>query len=167
MTDSKPQQRREDRELDVGMIQRLLPHRYPMLLVDRVLDWEAGKFIRGIKNVTVDEPFFQGHFPTYPVMPGVLVIEAMAQVAGLLTMLSDVARRDGSQMVLFAGIDEARFKRQVLPGDTLLLEADLERAVRGIGRFKARASVDGQLVCEARLMAAIRDVPPTPAIPLA
>jgi 3-hydroxyacyl-[acyl-carrier-protein] dehydratase len=154
-------------ELDVGMIRRLLPHRYPMLLVDRVLEFEAGKFIRGVKNVTVNEPFFQGHFPAYPVMPGVLVIEAMAQVAGLLTMLSDVARRDGSQMVLFAGIDEARFKRQVLPGDTLLLEADLERAVRGIGRFKARASVDGQLVCEARLMAAIRDVPPTPAIPLA
>jgi 3-hydroxyacyl-[acyl-carrier-protein] dehydratase len=152
-------------ELDIGMIRRLLPHRYPMLLVDRVLEFEAGKFIRGVKNVTVNEPFFQGHFPAYPVMPGVLVIEAMAQVAGLLTMLSDVARRDGSQMVLFAGIDEARFKRQVLPGDTLLLEADLERAVRGIGRFKARASVDGQLVCEARLMAAIRDVPPTPAIP--
>ncbi|MGE5171482.1 MAG: 3-hydroxyacyl-ACP dehydratase FabZ [Rudaea sp.] len=154
-------------ELDVGMIRRLLPHRYPMLLVDRVLDFAPGKFIRGVKNVTVNEPFFQGHFPAYPVMPGVLVIEAMAQVAGLLTMLSDVARRDGTQMVLFAGIDEARFKRQVLPGDTLLLEADLERAVRGIGRFKARATVDGQLVCEARLMAAIRDVPPPPAIPLA
>ena len=154
-------------ELDVGMIRRLLPHRYPMLLVDRVLEFEAGKFIRGVKNVTVNEPFFQGHFPAYPVMPGVLVIEAMAQVAGLLTMLSDVARRDGSQMVLFAGIDEARFKRQVLPGDTLLLEADLERAVRGIGRFKARASVDGQLVCEARLMAAIRDVPPPREIPSA
>jgi 3-hydroxyacyl-[acyl-carrier-protein] dehydratase len=154
-------------ELDVGMIRRLLPHRYPMLLVDRVLDFEAGKFIRGVKNVTVNEPFFQGHFPAYPVMPAVLIIEAMAQVAGLLTMLSDVARRDGSQMVLFAGIDEARFKRQVLPGDTLLLEADLERAVRGIGRFKARASVDGQLVCEARLLAAIRDVPPVPEIPSA
>ena len=158
---------RASRELDVGMIQRLLPHRYPMLLVDRVLDWEAGKFMRAVKNVTINEPFFQGHFPGYPVMPGVLVVEAMAQVAGLLTMLSDVARRDGSQLVLFAGIDDARFKRQVLPGDTLLLEADLERAVRGIGRFKARASVDGQLVCEARLMAAIRDVPPPREIPSA
>ena len=105
--------------------------------------------------------------PQGGVMPGVLVIEAMAQLAGLLTMLSDVARRDGSQMVLFAGIDEARFKRQVLPGDRLLLEAELERAVRGIGRFKARASVDGQLVCEARLMAAIRDLPPMPEIPSA
>ena len=154
-------------ELDVGMIRRLLPHRYPMLLVDRVLEFEAGKFMRAVKNVTINEPFFQGHFPGYPVMPGVLVVEAMAQVAGLLTMLSDVARRDGSQLVLFAGIDDARFKRQVLPGDTLLLEADLERAVRGIGRFKARASVDGQLVCEARLMAAIRDVPPPREIPSA
>ena len=157
---------RVGREMDIGMIQRLLPHRYPMLLVDRVLDWEAGKFLRGIKNVTVNEPFFQGHFPSYPVMPGVLVIEAMAQVAGLLTMLSDVARRDGSQLVLFAGIDEARFKRQVVPGDTLTLEAFFERAVRGIGRFRTRATVGSQLVCEALLLAAIRDVPPVPDLPV-
>jgi 3-hydroxyacyl-[acyl-carrier-protein] dehydratase len=153
-------------ELDIGMIRRLLPHRYPMLLVDRVLDWEAGKFLRAVKNVTVNEPFFEGHFPAYPVMPGVLVIEAMAQVAGLLTMLSDVARRDGSQLVLFAGIDEARFKRQVFPGDTLMLEAQLERAVRGVGRFHTRATVGDQLVCEAQLLAAIRDVPPVPELPV-
>jgi 3-hydroxyacyl-[acyl-carrier-protein] dehydratase len=153
-------------ELDIGIIRRLLPHRYPMLLVDRVLDWEPGQFLRGLKNVTIDEPFFQGHFPAYPVMPGVLVIEAMAQVAGLLTMLSDVARRDGSQLVLFAGIDEARFKRQVMPGDTLVLEANLERAVRGIGRFRTRATVGSELVCEAQLLAAIRDVPPQPALPV-
>ena len=152
-------------ELDIGIIRRLLPHRYPMLLVDRVLDWEAGKFVRGVKNVTINEPFFQGHFPSYPVMPGVLVIEAMAQVAGLLTMLSDVARRDGTQLVLFAGIDEARFKRQVVPGDTLMLEAHLERAVRGIGRFRTKAMVGDELVCEAKLLAAIRDVPPTPPLP--
>ena len=153
-------------ELDIGMIRRLLPHRYPMLLVDRVLDWESGKFVRAVKNVTINEPFFQGHFPAYPVMPGVLVIEAMAQVAGLLTMLSDVARRDGTQLVLFAGIDEARFKRQVVPGDTLLLEAYLERAVRGIGRFRTKATVGEGLVCEAKLLAAIRDVPPTPPMPV-
>ena len=153
-------------ELDIGMIQRLLPHRYPMLLVDRVLDWEAGRFIRGMKNVTANEPFFQGHFPEYKVMPGVLVIEAMAQVAGLLTMLSEFARRDGSQLVLFAGIDEARFKRQVVPGDTLMLEANLERAVRGVGRFRTRATVGDQLVCEATLLAAIRDVPPVPPLPV-
>lgn len=152
-------------ELDIGMIRRLLPHRYPMLLVDRVLDWEAGKFIRGVKNVSINEPFFQGHFPSYPVMPGVLVIEAMAQVAGLLTMLSGVARRDGTQLVLFAGIDDARFKRPVVPGDTLMLEAHLERAVRSVGRFRTKATVDGQLVCEAQLLAAIRDVPPPPAMP--
>jgi 3-hydroxyacyl-[acyl-carrier-protein] dehydratase len=153
-------------ELDIGIIRRLLPHRYPMLLVDRVVDWESGKFVRGVKNVTINEPFFQGHFPSYPVMPGVLVIEAMAQVAGLLTMLSDVARRDGTQLVLFAGIDEARFKRQVVPGDTLMLEAHLERAVRGIGRFRTKAMVGDELVCEAKLLAAIRDVPPTPPLPV-
>ena len=153
-------------ELDIGMIRRLLPHRYPMLLVDRVLEWEAGKFLRGMKNVSINEPFFEGHFPGYPVMPGVLVIEAMAQVAGLLTMLSDVARRDGTQLVLFAGIDEARFKRQVVPGDTLLLEAHLERAVRGIGRFRTRATVGDQLVCEAKLLAAIRDIPSIPDLPV-
>ncbi|HXR55588.1 MAG TPA: 3-hydroxyacyl-ACP dehydratase FabZ [Casimicrobiaceae bacterium] len=153
-------------ELDIGIIRRLLPHRYPMLLVDRVLDWESGNFVRAVKNVTINEPFFEGHFPAYPVMPGVLVIEAMAQVAGLLTMLSDVARRDGTQLVLFAGIDEARFKRQVVPGDTLLLEAHLERAVRGIGRFRTKAMVGDELVCEAKLLAAIRDVPPTPPLPV-
>ena len=153
-------------ELDIGIIRRLLPHRYPMLLVDRVLDWEAGNFVRAVKNVTINEPFFQGHFPAYPVMPGVLVIEAMAQVAGLLTMLSDVARRDGTQLVLFAGIDDARFKRQVVPGDTLLLEAYLERAVRGIGRFRTKATVGEGLVCEAKLLAAIRDVPPTAPLPV-
>lgn len=154
------------RELDATMIERLLPHRYPMLLVDRVLDWEAGRFIRAIKNVTANEPFFQGHFPGNPVMPGVLVIESMAQAAGLLTMLSDAARQDGSQLVLFAGIDKARFKRQVIPGDTLLLEAELERSVRNVGRFGTRASVNGQLVCEATLLAAIRDAPPLPTLPV-
>ena len=153
-------------ELDAAMIERLLPHRYPMLLVDRVLEWEAGRFIRAIKNVTANEPFFQGHFPGNPVMPGVLVIESMAQAAGLLTMLSDAARQDGSQLVLFAGIDKARFKRQVIPGDTLLLEAGLERSVRNVGRFRTRASVGRQLVCEATLLAAIRDAPPAPALPI-
>lgn len=153
-------------ELDAAMIERLLPHRYPMLLVDRVLEWGAGKFIRAIKNVTANEPFFQGHFPGNPVMPGVLVIESMAQAAGLLTMLSDPARQDGSQLVLFAGIDKARFKRQVIPGDTLLLEAELERSVRNVGRFRTRASVGRQLVCEATLLAAIRDAPPAPTLPI-
>ena len=153
--------------LDQHGIRNLLPHRYPMLLVDRVLDYEPNKYIRGLKNVSANEPFFQGHFPHYPVMPGVLVVEAMAQLAGLLTFLSKLAKTDGTQLVLFAGIDEARFKRQVVPGDALHLNADLERAVRGIGRFHTKATVDGQLVCEAQLLAAIRDVPPQPDIPLA
>ena len=152
--------------IDIARIVTMLPHRYPFLLVDRVIACEPHKSLTAIKNVTFNEPFFQGHFPAYPVMPGVLVIEAMAQVAGLLTMLSDVARRDGSQLVLFAGIDEARFKRQVMPGDTLVLEANLERAVRGIGRFRTRATVGSELVCEAQLLAAIRDVPPQPALPV-
>jgi 3-hydroxyacyl-[acyl-carrier-protein] dehydratase len=152
--------------LDQHGIRSLLPHRYPMLLVDRVLDYEAGKFIKGVKNVTTNEPFFQGHFPQYPVMPGVLVIEAMAQLAGLLTFLSKLARTDGSQLVLFAGIDKARFKRQVVPGDVLTLDAALDRAVQGIGRFRCKASVEGQLVCEAVLLAAVRDVPrPAPVAP--
>ena len=146
--------------LDQHGIRRLLPHRYPMLLVDRVVECVPGEFIRGVKNVTANEPFFQGHFPNYPVMPGVLVVEAMAQIAGLLTMLSKLAKTDGTQLVLFAGIDEARFKRQVVPGDTLQLHAKLDRAVRGVGRFDCRATVDDQLVCAARLLAAVRDVPP-------
>jgi len=147
-------------ELDQNEIMRLLPHRYPMLLVDRVLDYVPMKSIRGLKNVSSNEPFFPGHFPNYPVMPGVLVIEAMAQLAGLLTMLSNLAKMDGSQLVLFAGIDEARFKRQVFPGDTLILQCELKRAVRGVGRFICRAETQaGQLVCEASLLAVVRDRP--------
>jgi 3-hydroxyacyl-[acyl-carrier-protein] dehydratase len=137
----------------------MLPHRYPMLLVDSVTDYKIGEWIRGVKNVSVNEPYFQGHFPHYPVMPGVLVIEAMAQLAGLLTILSGVAKPDGSQLVLFAGIDEARFKRQVLPGDSLAMQVDLVRAVRGVGRFRARANVGDNIVCEALLLAAVREMP--------
>jgi 3-hydroxyacyl-[acyl-carrier-protein] dehydratase len=147
--------------LDINAVKRLLPHRYPMLLVDRVTDYEPGKWIHGLKNVTANEPFFEGHFPHYPVMPGVLVIEALAQLAGLLTILSGSAKVDGSQLVLFAGIDEARFKRQVMPGDALVLEVNLIRAIRGVGRFGARALVSGSLVCEAVLLAAVRDMPRT------
>jgi 3-hydroxyacyl-[acyl-carrier-protein] dehydratase len=145
--------------LDINAIKRLLPHRYPMLLVDAVTDYSVGEWIRGAKNVSANEPYFQGHFPHYPVMPGVLVIEAMAQLAGLLTILSGVAKPDGSQLVLFAGIDEARFKRQVMPGDTLAMQVDLVRAIRGVGRFRARANVGDNVVCEAVLLAAVREMP--------
>ena len=145
--------------LDQQDIRSLLPHRYPMLLVDRVIDYEAGRFIKGLKNVSANEPFFQGHFPHYAVMPGVLVIEAMAQLAGLLTFLSDLARRD--QLVLFAGIDKARFKRQVVPGDVLHMEANLERVVQAVGRFQCRATVEGQLVCDGSSIATEKSPLPT------
>ncbi|HEY7904956.1 MAG TPA: 3-hydroxyacyl-ACP dehydratase FabZ [Casimicrobiaceae bacterium] len=145
--------------LDINAVKKILPHRYPMLLVDAVSDYKVGEWIRGVKNVSVNEPYFQGHFPHYPVMPGVLVIEAMAQLAGLLTILSGVARGDGSQLVLFAGIDAARFKRQVMPGDRLLMQVDLVRAIRGVGRFRAEARVGDGVVCEAILLAAVRDMP--------
>ena len=130
--------------LDINAVKRLLPHRYPCCWLTAVTDYEAGKWIHGLKNVTANEPFFEGHFPHYPVMPGVLVIEALAQLAGLLTILSGSAKVDGSQLVLFAGIDEARFKRQVMPGDALVLEVNLVRAIRGVGRFGARALRGGR-----------------------
>ena len=145
--------------LDINAIKKLLPHRYPMLLVDAVTDYAVGEWIRGVKNVSVNEPYFQGHFPHYPVMPGVLVIEAMAQLAGLLTILSGVAKPDGSQLVLFAGIDDARFKRQVMPGNKLAMMLDLVRASGGVGRFRARAEVGDNVVCEAMLLAAVREMP--------
>jgi beta-hydroxyacyl-[acyl carrier protein] dehydratase FabZ len=144
--------------MDINEIISTLPHRYPLLLVDRIVAIEEGKSIRGIKNVTVNEPFFQGHFPGYPVMPGVLVIEALAQTAVILAYRSGESKLpDGeSGIILFAGIDEARFKQQVLPGDTLVLEAEMIRTVRGVGKYKARALVDGKVACEAVLMAALR-----------
>jgi 3-hydroxyacyl-[acyl-carrier-protein] dehydratase len=141
--------------MDIDEIMRSLPHRYPMLLVDRILALDD-KSIRGIKNVTMNEPFFQGHFPGYPVMPAVLVIEALAQLASILAWkIAGRSPADGS-LILFAGIDNARFRRQVRPGDQLVLESEVQRLVRGIGKFAARAKVDGEIVAEADLMAAMR-----------
>jgi len=128
-------------------------------LVESVLMAEPGKFIRGVKNVTMNEPFFVGHFPHFPVMPGVLVIEALAQVSGLLAYVSGDARSGGASLIFFAGIDNARFRKQVVPGDQLILEAEVIRVVRGVGKFRTRATVDGELACEAELIAAIRDRP--------
>ncbi len=144
--------------MDINEIISILPHRYPFLLVDRIVAIEKGQWIRGIKNVTVNEPFFQGHFPGYPVMPGVLVIEALAQTAVILAYCSGGSKLPGGEtgIILFAGIDEARFKQQVLPGDTLVLEAEMIRTVRGIGKYKAQALVNGKVACEAVLMAALR-----------
>jgi len=146
-------------EFDIVEIFKQLPHRYPFLLVDRILECVPGKTIRGLKNVTINEPFFHGHFPGFPVMPGVLVIEALAQASGLLAYVSGDARSGGGSLIFFAGIDNARFRKQVVPGDQLILEAEVIRVVRGVGKFRTRATVGGELACEAELIAAIRDRP--------
>ncbi|HTS22349.1 MAG TPA: 3-hydroxyacyl-ACP dehydratase FabZ [Casimicrobiaceae bacterium] len=145
--------------MDIVEIMRHLPHRYPFLMVDRVLECDAdGKRIKAIKNVTLDEPFFEGHFPGYPVMPGVLVIEAMAQVSAILAYVMRGECHDGRSLLFFAGIDDARFKRPVFPGDQLVLEAVELNVVRSVFKFSAKASVAGELVAQAQLMAAVRDV---------
>ena len=146
----------EKKTLDILAIKSLLPHRYPLLLVDRVLDWEANKTITAIKNVTVNEEFFQGHFPHKPVMPGVLMIEALAQTAALLSFLSMGVKPDENSVVYFVGIDNARFKRPVEPGDQLKMDVEILRVSRGIWKYKAIGTVDGKLAVEAELMCTIR-----------
>src|SRR5512136_1884881 len=127
----------DDGSMDIHAIMEYLPHRHPFLLVDRVLAIEPDKSIRGIKNVTMNEPFFPGHFPGFPVMPGVLVIEALAQIASILAWMM-VRRKPGDgSLIFFAGIDNCRFRRQVVPGDQLVLEASVQRLVRGVGKFAA------------------------------
>jgi 3-hydroxyacyl-[acyl-carrier-protein] dehydratase len=133
-------------------IQKILPHRYPFLLVDRILEVEEGKGAVGIKNVTINEPFFQGHFPGNPIMPGVLIVEAMAQV-GAVSILSMEEYK--GKLAVFAGIEKMRFRKQVVPGDTLRLEAELIAIKRGIGKAKVRATVDGKPAAEGELMFAI------------
>lgn len=142
--------------MDILEILEYLPHRYPFLLVDRVLELEEGRRILALKNVTMNEPFFPGHFPHHPVMPGVLIVEAMAQAAALLSFKSHGVKPDENQVVYFAGIDNARFKRPVVPGDQLLLEATITQAKRGIYKYKAQARVGDQLAAEGELMCAIR-----------
>ena len=144
--------------MDIQEILDHLPHRFPMLLVDRVLECEPGKGIVAIKNVTINEPFFSGHFPHHPVMPGVLVIEALAQAAAILSFRTLGTRPDDRSVYYFVGIDEARFKRPVVPGDQLLLEVTLERSVRGIWKFRAEARVGESLAAEARLMCTVRSI---------
>lgn len=141
--------------LDINQIMKILPHRHPFLLVDRVLEMEVGKRIVAIKNVTINEPFFPGHFPGHPVMPGVLIIEAMAQTAGILAYQSDEAVRD--KVTYFVGIDNARFRRPVMPGDQLRFEIEATGCKRGIWVFNAKATVDGKLVTEAELKATFAD----------
>ena len=142
--------------MDIHEIMRHLPHAYPFLLVDRVLECEVGRHIKAIKNVSINEPYFQGHFPGYPVMPGVLIIEAMAQVSAILAYMTRAERPDDKSLLFFAGIDDARFKRPVFPGDQLVLESIELNVVRSVFKFAAKASVGGELVAEAVLMAAVR-----------
>lgn len=146
------------KSLDINQIKQYLPHRYPLLLVDRVLDWESGKNITAIKNVTINEEFFVGHFPHKPVMPGVLTIEALAQTSALLAFLTMGQKPDDNAVVYFIGIDDARFKRPVEPGDQLKMHVEILRHARGIWKFHAKAMVDDQLVVEAQLMCTMRSI---------
>ena len=144
--------------MDIHQILKQLPHRYPILLVDRVLDIDKGKSIRAIKNVTINEPFFTGHFPHRPVMPGVLMLEALAQAAALLAFDAVGTTPDDNTVYYFAGIDGARFKRPVEPGDQLILEVELLRMKAGIFKFKARAKVGEEVAVEAELMCTMRTI---------
>jgi 3-hydroxyacyl-[acyl-carrier-protein] dehydratase len=142
--------------MTIEEIQKYLPHRYPFLLLDRIVEWEQDKRIVALKNVSANEPYFPGHFPNHMVMPGVLIVEAMAQAAAMLGLLSMGRKNDGSNVYYFVGIDAARFKRPVRPGDQLVLEVELLRLARGIGKFNALAKVDGVVVAEAQLLCALR-----------
>ncbi len=144
----------ESISLDIMGVRRLLPHRYPFLLVDRVLECKKGESIRAIKNVTANEPFFPGHFPHRPVMPGVMIIEALAQAAGILAFITADVVPDESTQFYFVGIDEARFRKPVQPGDQLILTAKLERQMRGIWKFSTIAYVGDDEVTSALMMVA-------------
>jgi 3-hydroxyacyl-[acyl-carrier-protein] dehydratase len=144
--------------MDIHEILTRLPHRYPFLLVDRVLDVEKGKSIRALKNVSINEPFFEGHFPVRPVMPGVLMLEALAQCAALLTSVTLDVESDSKTVYYFAGADAVRFKRVVEPGDQLVFDVVIDRMKAGIWKFKGRGTVGGELAVEAELMCTMRKV---------
>jgi len=143
--------------MDILEIMQVLPHRYPLLLVDRILDIELGKRIVGLKNVSINEPYFQGHFPGFPLMPGVYILEALAQVGGIL-MIKSLNLEIGKYAVVFAGIDDARFKRPVYPGDQLILELDVISLKKSLSKMKGTAKVDDQVVAEAILYASAREL---------
>ncbi len=145
-------------EMDIMKIQTLLPHRYPMLLIDKVLDCVPGESLVGIKNVTYNEPFFTGHFPNKPIMPGVLILEAIAQATGVLAFYSLNKTPDVNTLYYLVGIDKARFKIPVVPGDQLQLEVKLTREIRGIYRFDGVAKVDGKVVASAEIMTAKQEI---------
>ncbi len=143
-------------ELDIKQVMELLPHRYPFLLIDRVIEVERGQRLSALKNVSMNEPFFQGHFPGQPVMPGVLILEAMAQATGLLAF-SDMGDGHESKLYMLVGIDKSRFRGQVVPGDQLRLNIALKRSMRGIGIFECEALVDGEVVAEAEMMCSAQE----------
>lgn len=145
-------------KMDIHKILELLPHRYPILLVDRVLELEENKRIRAVKNVTINEPYFTGHFPHRPVMPGVMMLEALAQAAALLSFSGHGVKSDDKTVYYFVGIDNARFKRPVEPGDQLILEVTVERAKAGIYKYKAQGLVDGEVAVDAQLMCTMRRI---------
>lgn len=143
-----------EKVMDVKKVMDLLPHRYPFLMVDKVLDYEEGKWIKAVKNVSMNEPFFQGHFPGEPIMPGVLQIEALAQTSGLLTLLNDEYK---GKLAFFMTIDKCKFRKPVVPGDQIVLEVEILSDRRGIIHAKGKASVDGQVASEAELKCALVD----------
>ncbi len=147
-----------DLPIDINAIIGFLPHRYPFLLLDRVIEFSPEESIVGIKNVTVNEPFFTGHFPDQPVMPGVLILEALAQASGVLAFKSRGWRADKEHIFYFVGIDNARFKQPVLPGDQLRLEVTVEKVKSSIWKFIGQAKVDGKVVCSADFMCARKEV---------
>ena len=144
--------------MNIQEILEYLPHRYPFLLIDRVIECELGKRIRALKNVSVNEPYFNGHFPYYKVMPGVLVVEAMAQAAAILSFRTMGIKPDDKSVYYFAGIDRARFKKPVIPGDQLLLEGSIERTVRSVVKYAGKAYVGDALVAEAELLCTLRPI---------
>lgn len=143
-------------EFDINKVKEFLPHRYPFLLIDRVTEMEKGQSMSALKNVTANEPYFQGHFPGLPIMPGVLILESMAQATGLLAFYSMGEGRE-SKIYMLVGIDKARFRGQVIPGDQLILNVSLKRNMRGIGVYQCRALVDGNVVAEAEIMCSAQD----------
>lgn len=145
--------------IDIHDIRKYLPHRYPFLLIDRVTDYVVDESLRAIKNVTVNEPFFQGHFPSRPVMPGVTILEALAQASAILASVSLGEQADANRIYLFAGVDKARFKRQVEPGDQLQISVQLLRKLKNVWRCGTQAHVEGELACSAELLFTYQDLP--------
>jgi len=138
--------------MNINEVKNFLPHRYPFLMIDKVLDFEVGKYLTAIKNVSVNEPQFTGHFPAQPIMPGILIVEALAQATGILAFKSEVGKPIDGQIYMLVGIDKVRFKRTVEPGDQILLRVEVVVVKRGIWKFDCKATVDGELVTSAILM---------------